>query len=53
MDAVDQHGWSEAVVDILVEFLEAATHSLLHARRAYPQGGSADRQFDCFECLNV
>ncbi|CAM9301904.1 unnamed protein product [Ectocarpus sp. 8 AP-2014] len=37
MDAVDQQGWSEAVVDILVEFLEAATHSLLHSRRAYPQ----------------
>ncbi|CAN0564148.1 unnamed protein product, partial [Ectocarpus sp. 12 AP-2014] len=25
------------VVDNLVEFLEAATHSLLHSRRAYPQ----------------
>lgn len=33
-----QQGWGEAVVDILVEFLEAAVHSLLQARRVYPQG---------------
>ncbi|CAM9259090.1 unnamed protein product, partial [Pylaiella littoralis] len=32
-----QQGWGEAVVDILVEFFEAAVHSLLHARRVYPQ----------------
>lgn len=39
MDATHrQQGWGEAVVDILVEFFEAAAHSLLHARRVYPQG---------------
>lgn len=39
MDATHrQQGWSEAAVDILVEFLEAAVHSLLQARRVYPQG---------------
>lgn len=33
-----QQGWEDAMVDILVEFLEAAVHSLLHARRLYPPG---------------
>ncbi|CAM9202921.1 unnamed protein product [Hapterophycus canaliculatus] len=38
MATADQHeGWDEAVVDIVVEFLEAAIHTLLQARRAYPQ----------------
>eukprot|EP00903_Cladosiphon_okamuranus_P017527 g16142.t1 len=37
MDANHEHqGWDEAMVDILVEFLETAVHSLLHARRLYP-----------------
>eukprot|EP00752_Nemacystus_decipiens_P003786 g3486.t1 len=31
-----QQGWEEAMVDVFVEFLEAAVHSLLHARRLYP-----------------
>ncbi len=38
MDAADRQGWNDAVVDIVVEFLEAAVHSLLQARRVYPQG---------------
>lgn len=39
MDAVHrQQGWDDAIVDILVEFIEAAVHSLLHARRLYPPG---------------
>lgn len=39
MDAAHlQQGWDEVMVDILVEFLEAAVHSLLHARSLYPPG---------------
>lgn len=40
MDATHRQGWDEAVVDIVVEFLEAAVHSLLHTRRVYPQGSN-------------
>ncbi|CAM9153688.1 unnamed protein product [Ascophyllum nodosum] len=29
--------WNEALADIINEFIEAAVHTLLHARRVYPQ----------------
>lgn len=30
--------WNEALVDVVIDFTEAAVHSLLHARKVYPQG---------------
>ena len=37
MDATRQT-WNEAMTEIVVDFMEAAVHNLLHARRVYPQG---------------
>lgn len=37
MDATRQT-WNEAMTDIVVDFMEAAAHTLLHARKVYPQG---------------
>ncbi|CAM9221434.1 unnamed protein product [Laminaria digitata] len=36
MDATRQ-SWNEAMTEIVVDFMEAAVHTLLHARRVYPQ----------------
>lgn len=34
----DNHALDGAMADLVVDFLEAAVNSLLHARRVYPQG---------------
>lgn len=50
MDATRQT-WNEPMTEIVVDFMEAAVHTLLHARKVYPQGITYVFYL-VFECLN-
>lgn len=51
---MDERSWDDALVDVVVDFTEAAVHTLLHARRVYPIGPILKYliEYYCCELLN-